>query len=65
MARDLKIDRFTISLILNHTSDKGGGSAATGIYARYDYMDEKKAALEAWTDYIQKNSMSLKLHQSA
>jgi len=65
MARDLKIDRFTISQILNHTSDKGGGGAATGIYARYDYLDEKKHAISAWTDYVQKNAMSQQMAISA
>lgn len=65
MARDLKVDRFTISQILNHTSDKGGGGAATGIYARYDYLEEKKQAICAWTDYIQKNAMSQQLAISA
>ena len=65
MARDLKVDRFTISQILNHTSDKGGGGAATGIYARYDYLDEKKQAICAWTDYILKNSLQLKQQMTA
>lgn len=56
MASDLKIDRFIISLILNHRSDNGGGSAVTATYARYDYFDEKKQALFSWAEYIEKNS---------
>ena len=55
MASSLKIDRFIISQILNHSSDKGGGAAVTSVYARYDYMDEKRVALEAWSDFIVRN----------
>lgn len=56
MASDLKVDRYTISQILNHTSDRGGGGAVTDVYARYDYLEEKTAAIQAWTDYIQENA---------
>jgi integrase len=56
MARSLKVERFIISQILNHTSDKGGAGAATSIYARYDYLDEKKIALNAWSRFILENA---------
>jgi len=56
MAGDLKIDRFIISQILNHKSDNGGGSAVTSIYARYDYLTEKKEALDLWANNLTKNS---------
>ena len=65
MAGDLKIDRFTISQILNHTNDYGGGSAVTGIYARYDYLDEKRNAISAWNDYVQRNALSFQTLLSA
>lgn len=61
MASDLKVDRFIISQILNHKSDKGGGSAVTAIYARYDYFDEKKQALMSWAKYIEENSANYQL----
>jgi len=57
MARSLKIDRFIISQILNHRSDKGGAGAVTSIYARYDYLEEKKEALEAWSEFIKNNAL--------
>lgn len=58
MASALKVDRFTISQILNHTSDHGGASAVTDIYARYDYMEEKTIALKRWVEFIETNSKS-------
>ncbi len=52
LASKLKVDRFIISQILNHSSDKGGGSSVTGIYARYDFLEEKKDALDRWSQYL-------------
>lgn len=48
------VRRFDISLVLNHTSDTGGGARVTGIYARHDHVAEKRAALDAWAVQLQK-----------
>jgi integrase len=47
MAR-LGIAKLTISRILNHA--EGG---VTDIYARYSYLDEKRAALDLWAERLQ------------
>ena len=39
----LGISRFIIARILNHAD-----RTVTGIYDRYEYLDEKRHALEAW-----------------
>ncbi len=39
-----------VEAVLNHKSGKVRGVAA--VYARHDYAQEKRAALEAWADYI-------------
>jgi integrase len=45
MTRDLKIPRFIVSRVLNHSEEKN----VTGKhYDLYDYRDEKKDALERW-----------------
>ncbi len=36
--------------VLNHVSGTGGG--IVGVYQRYDYDDEKKAALDAWSRFV-------------
>lgn len=36
--------------VLNHVSGTGGGIVA--VYQRHDYADEKRAALEAWSRYV-------------
>jgi integrase len=41
----LRIPRFHVSCVLNHVSETGGVSA---IYDRYEYVTEKRTALEAW-----------------
>jgi len=58
MASSLKVNRFIISQLLNHSSDHGGGASVTGVYARYDYMDEKTAALKDWAMFVDKNAQS-------
>lgn len=49
MAR-LKVPPYTVEKILNHVS--GTFSSVTGVYNRYGYDDEKRAALQIWDDYI-------------
>ena len=39
----LKTQRFIISRVLNH-----GDRSVTGIYDRYEYLEEKRVALDAW-----------------
>ena len=43
----LGVSRFTISKVLNHAD-----RSVTGIYDRHSYLGEKRAALEAWADYL-------------
>lgn len=38
-----------IERVLNHSS---GGSKVAPIYNRYDYAEEKRAALEAWAQHV-------------
>jgi integrase len=45
----LGVSRFIIGQILNH-SDR----SVTGVYDRYEYLEEKRAALEAWGRHIEK-----------
>ncbi|WP_409029362.1 tyrosine-type recombinase/integrase [Gracilimonas sediminicola] len=50
------ISRFNFSRVvagkvLNH-QQLSGDSYVTAIYDRYNYMDEKKEALQSWTDHI-------------
>jgi len=42
------LSRFTVSQVLNHSSDTGGASKVTGIYDRNTYLSDKRIALEAW-----------------
>lgn len=49
---ELKIDRTTLGKILNHSGLAGDGQV-TAVYDRYDYMDEKKAALSKWSRYLE------------
>lgn len=45
MTRDLKVSRFIVARVLNHTD----GNDVTGMhYDMYEYDDEKKDALERW-----------------
>src|SRR5262249_6352795 len=43
----LGISRFIIARVLNHAD-----RTVTGIYDRYEYLDEKRHALEAWGQYL-------------
>ncbi len=49
----LGFPRFTVSKVLNHTSDSGGAAAVTGIYDQNEYLPEKRRALEAWAVFLQ------------
>ena len=51
MAR-LKTDPHVIEAVLNHRSGVIKGVAA--VYNRYQYLDEKRAALEAWANHVQR-----------
>lgn len=44
----LAIPRFIIARVLNHAD-----RTVTGIYDRYEYLDEKRHALETWGTYIE------------
>lgn len=48
----LGFERTVIGKILNHKG-LAGDSMVTAVYDRYDYLDEKKAALEAWSNELQ------------
>ena len=48
----LGFDRTVIGKTLNHKG-LAGDSMVTAVYDRYDYLDEKKAALEAWSVELQ------------
>jgi integrase len=50
MAR-LKTDPHVIEAVLNHRSGVIKGVAA--VYNRYQYLDEKRAALEAWAAHVE------------
>lgn len=50
----LRISPFVIGRILNHTSEKGGAAAVTlSTYALYDFMSEKRSALNAWAMLVE------------
>jgi integrase len=44
----LGISRFIIARVLNHAD-----RTVTGIYDRYEYLEEKRHALEAWGQYLE------------
>lgn len=46
------LSRFTVSQVLNHTSDTGGASKVTSIYDRNTYLADKRIALEAWGNLL-------------
>ncbi len=50
MAR-LGTDPHVVEAVLNHRSGTISGVAA--IYNRYQYLDEKRAALEAWATHVE------------
>lgn len=49
----LRVPTSIVSRILNHTSERGGAAAVTvSTYALYDFMPEKRAALEGWDELV-------------
>jgi integrase len=44
----LGVSRFIIASVLNHAD-----RTVTGIYDRYEYLDEKRHGLEAWGQYLE------------
>jgi hypothetical protein len=42
------IQRFIVSRVLNHASDRGDAAAVTAVYDRNAYLPEKRRALDAW-----------------
>lgn len=46
------VPRFTVSKVLNHVSDSGGGSPITAVYDRNAYLPEKRRALDAWAGLL-------------
>ena len=43
----LGVSRFVIGRLLNHADN-----SVTGIYDRYQYLTEKRQALDAWADHV-------------
>ena len=52
-----KVSRFVVSRVLNHLSDKGGGSASLKHYDVNSYLTEKREALDAWGTYLSSMTM--------
>ena len=50
MAEALRIQPHVIEAVLNHVS--GSKAGVSGVYNRAAYLDERKAALNAWADYV-------------
>lgn len=48
----LKVDLAVVEKVLNHTS--GTFAGIVGVYQLYSYEDEKRAALQAWGDYVER-----------
>jgi hypothetical protein len=44
---DQKSKRFIVARVLGHTDKE-----VTGVYDRYEYLDEKKTALQGWADLV-------------
>jgi integrase len=44
----LGVSRFIIARVLNHAD-----RTVTGIYDRYEYLDEKRRAMDAWGQYLE------------
>ena len=43
----LGVDRFLLQRVMNHTD-----TSVTKIYDRYNYLDEKREALQQWADRL-------------
>lgn len=50
---DQRSKRFIVARVLGHTDKE-----VTGIYDRYEYLEEKKAALQGWAALVQKITSS-------
>ena len=50
---DGRSKRFIVARVLGHTD-----SEVTGVYDRYEYLDEKRTALQGWADLVQKITSS-------
>lgn len=48
----LGFERTVIGKVLNHKG-LAGDSTVTAVYDRYDYIEEKKAAMDAWSEELQ------------
>ena len=49
------VPRFIVSQVLAHAGDTGGAAVVTGLhYDRNDYLGEKRKALVAWAELLQK-----------
>ena len=44
---DQRSKRFIVARVLGHTDKE-----VTGIYDRYEYLDEKETALQGWADLV-------------
>jgi integrase len=52
----LGVSLQTVEAILGHTAGSRGG--IVGIYQRHNFADEKRAALEAWAEYLRGKQIS-------
>lgn len=52
MAEKCGVLPHVLSAVLNHTDTSRQNSRILKIYNRYEYLDEKRAALQAWADYV-------------
>jgi len=52
VATDLEESGFPTSTITHVLNQSEGGSRVTLIYARHDFSEEKKTALEAWGRHL-------------
>jgi integrase len=56
---ELGIDHNIADRILNHVSDAQSG--VKGVYQRYEYLPERKAAMITWSSYIENITASVEL----
>ncbi|MDB3953797.1 hypothetical protein N9452_07930 [Alphaproteobacteria bacterium] len=47
LSGDGRSKRFVVSRVLGHADPE-----VTGVYDRYEYLDEKKTALQGWADLV-------------
>ena len=48
----LGVSLVVIEKVLNHVSGSLGG--IVGVYQRYEYAEEKRAALQLWADHVER-----------